>query len=63
MAYLKMDSTPAAQYRRMQAACQIVAKRARERSSVNKKSHVITSIGFDKGPGLPFFCERPFGRG
>jgi hypothetical protein len=63
MAYLKMDSTPAAQYRRMQAACQIAAKRARERASVNKKSYVITSIGFDKGPGLPFFCERPFGRG
>ena len=30
MAYLKLDSTPAAQERRMQAACQIIAERARK---------------------------------
>lgn len=63
MAYLKLDSTPAAQERRTQTACQIIVERARKKSEANKKSYVITSKGFDDGPDPPFFCNRPYGRG
>lgn len=63
MSYLKLDSTPATQERRMQTACQIIAERARKSSAANKKSYVITSRGFDDGPELPFFGRHPIRRG
>ena len=64
MGYLKLDSVPAMQEIRMREACQIIARRCRERAAADKKSYVISCKGFgEASPDLPFFSSQTFGRG
>lgn len=63
--YLKPDSVPAQQEMRARRACQLMSERAKRDPSTDRRSYPINSTLYllDGSGTLPFFRERPFGRG